>query len=311
MTHTSENQSEIGGHAPDTGVAPARAWYRRWQLIVIAGVATLGLAGGGIAYAYSSALADARASYERAVNQAHATFDDLDQIVDTARELSVDCSEKIAGDVVCEELAGELEGVPVRPSFDAAQDLGRDELRQGQSRAEETIKAAHERTLSIKDRIEAVKAAMTVAEQQTMREELGAPVESDEPSGVSSEQPIASSGQSESTQTGGGQVSAKRPPSPVVKGQAPAPKAVPAPKAAQQPAPVKPVKPAPPAEPARPARPVPQPAPAPAPQPVPAPKPERTIIKAIAICKGGTDGNSTCYDEIHWSDGTIENRPHP
>ncbi|WP_461186458.1 hypothetical protein [Trueperella pyogenes] len=309
MTHTSENQSGIGGHAPDPVVASDRAWYRRWQVIVIAVVATLGLAGGGIAYAYSSALAGVRASYERAVNQAHAAFDELDQMVDTARELSVDCSEKIAGDVVCEELAGELEGVPVRPSFDAAQDLGRDELRQGQSRAEETIKAAHERTLSIKDRIEAVKATMRVVEQQSAHEELEVPVESDEPSGVSSEQPIVSSGQSESTQTGGGQVSAKRAPAPVVKGQAPAPKAVPAPKVAQQPAPVKPVKPAPPAEPARPARPVPQPAPAPA--PAPAPKPERTIIKAIAICKGGTDGNSTCYDEIHWSDGTIENRPHP
>lgn len=308
MTHTSENQSGIGGHAPDPVVASDRAWYRRWQVIVIAVVATLGLAGGGIAYAYSSALAGVRASYERAVNQAHAAFDELDQMVDTARELSVHCSEKIAGDVVCEELAGELEGVPVRPSFDAAQDLGRDELRQGQSRAEETIKAAHERTLSIKDRIEAVKATMRVVEQQSAHEELEVPVESDEPSGVSSEQPIVSSGQGESTQTGGGQVSAKRAPAPVVKGQAPAPKV------AQQPAPVKPVKPAPPAEPARPARParpVPQPAPAPAPQPVPAPKPERTIIKAIAICKGGTDGNSTCYDEIHWSDGTIENRPHP
>ncbi|MEW6888091.1 hypothetical protein [Trueperella pyogenes] len=309
MTHTSENQIELGVHAPDPVVAPERAWYRRWQVIAIAVVATLGLAGGGAAYAYSSALAGARASYETAVSQAHAAFDELDQMVDTARKLSADCSEKIAGDVVCEELAGELEGGLVRPGFDAAQDLGRDELRQGQSRAEEAIKAAHERTLSIKDRIEAVKAAMTVAEQQTAHEELEVPVESDEPSDVSSEQPIASSGQSESTQTGGGQVSAKRAPAPVMKGQAPAPKAVPAPKVAQQPAPVKPVKPAPPAEPARPAQPAPQPAPAPA--PAPAPKPERTIIKAYAVCEGGTDGKSTCYHEIYWSDGEVEKRPIP
>lgn len=68
---------------------------------------------------------------------------------------------------------------------------------------------------------------------------------------------------------------------------------------------------------AAPQRSAPAPAPAPAakPAPSPAPKPpatgERTILKAFAVVEGDSYGNSVCYHEIYWSDGTVEKRPCP